>query len=224
MGRVIIQPHTTKNPITLIGEEAGICYGTDTTDPVKNYKRGKRCIEDGHGRVLEFPQVYMILDGYSARVMREYYTHIGGAPTRLQASTRYIGYSDFDYITPPNIEKDPVAKEIYDDCIHHIAIARVRLATECGIDKEDSANLLPLGMETKVVVRTNARQLIDMNGTRECTRAYWEFGDVMRDIKAALSEYSEEWKYLIDTQFKVKCDIVGYCLETECCGRNEKKN
>ena len=71
MGRVIIQPHTTKNPITLIGEEAGICYGTDTTDPVKNYKRGKRCIEDGLGRVLEFPQVYMILDGYSARVMRE---------------------------------------------------------------------------------------------------------------------------------------------------------
>lgn len=55
MGKVIIQSHTTKNPITLIGEEAGICYGTDTTDPAKNYKRGKRCIEDGHGRALEFP-------------------------------------------------------------------------------------------------------------------------------------------------------------------------
>ena len=63
-----------------------------------------------------------------------------------------------------------------------------------------------------------------MDGVRECTRAYWEFRNIMKDIKAALSEYSEEWKYIIDTQFKVKCDIVDYCLETECCGRHEKKN
>lgn len=222
MGRVIIQPHTTKNPITLIGEEAGICYGTDTTDPVKNYRRGKRCIEDGHGRVLEFPQVYMILDGYSARVMREYYTHIGGAPTRLQASTRYITYDDFAYITPEFYSDEII--EFYQDTMDYIADRYETLVEEYGMAKEDAANVLPLGMESKVVVRTNARQLIDMSGNRECSRAYWEFQIVMRDIKQALSEYSEEWKYLVDTQFKVKCDIVGYCLESECCGRHEKKN
>lgn len=222
MGRVIIQPHTTKNPITLIGEEAGICYGTDTTDPVKNYKRGKRCIEDGHGRVLEFPQVYMILDGYSARVMREYYTHIGGAPTRLQASTRYITYDDFAYITPDFYSDEII--DFYKETMDYIADRYETLVEEYGMAKEDAANVLPLGMETKVVVRTNPRQLIDMNGNRECSRAYWEFQIVMRDIKQALSEYSEEWKYLVDTQFKVKCDIVGYCLESECCGRHEKKN
>ena len=46
----------------------------------------------------------------------------------------------------------------------------------------------------------------------------------MRDIRQALTEYSEEWAYLIDTQFKVKCDIVGYCLESDCCGRQNPKN
>ena len=222
MGRVIIQSHTTKNPITLIGEEAGICYGTDTTDPVKNYKRGKRCIEDGHGRVLEFPQVYMILDSYSARVMREYYTYIGGAPTRLQASTRYITYDNFAYITPEFYNDETI--DFYKETMDYIADRYEKLIEEYGMAKEDAANVLPLGMESKVVVRTNPRQLIDMSGNRECSRAYWEFQEVMRDIKQALSEYSEEWAYLVETQFKVKCDIAGYCLESECCGRQEPKN
>ena len=221
MGRVIIQSHTTKNPITLIGEEAGICYGTDTTDPVKNYKRGKRCIEDGHGRVLEFPQVYMILDSYSARVMREYYTHIGGAPTRLQASTRYITYDNFAYITPEFYNDETI--DFYKETMDYIANRYEKLIEEYGMAKEDAANVLPLGMESKVVVRTNPRQLIDMAGNRECSRAYWEFQEVMRDIKQALSEYSEEWAYLVETQFKVKCDVAGYCLESECCGRHEQK-
>jgi thymidylate synthase (FAD) len=154
--------------------------------------------------------------------MREYYTHIGGAPTRLQASTRYITYDDFAYITPDFYSDEII--EFYQDTMDYIADRYETLVKEYGMAKEDAANVLPLGMESKVVVRTNPRQLIDMDGTRECARAYWEFRNIMKDIKAALSDYSEEWKYIIDTQFKVKCDIVGYCLETECCGRNEKKN
>ena len=40
MGQVIILPETTKNPITLMGERAGICWGADSSDPAAN---GKRC-------------------------------------------------------------------------------------------------------------------------------------------------------------------------------------
>lgn len=39
MGKVIIQQYTTKYPITMIGEEAGTCWGADTSDSSKNYKR-----------------------------------------------------------------------------------------------------------------------------------------------------------------------------------------
>ena len=92
MGRVMIQNYTCKNPITMIGFEAGICWGADTADEKKNYRRGLDCLESGHGRTFEFPDVYLTLEGYSARVIREWYTHIGGQPTRLQASTRYINY------------------------------------------------------------------------------------------------------------------------------------
>ena len=71
MGRVMIQNYTCKNPITMIGFEAGICWGADTADEKKNYRRGLDCLESGHGRTFEFPDVYLTLEGYSARVIRE---------------------------------------------------------------------------------------------------------------------------------------------------------
>lgn len=64
MGKVIIQErYTTKNPITMIGEEAGTCWGADTNDDVKNYKRGLDCLSNEHGRTIEYPDVYMIWMG-----------------------------------------------------------------------------------------------------------------------------------------------------------------
>ena len=70
MGNVIILEETTKQPITLIGKRAGVCWGADITDDKRNYKRGIDCITSGHGRTLEYVNVEMILDGYSSRVIR----------------------------------------------------------------------------------------------------------------------------------------------------------
>ena len=145
MGQVIILPETTKQPITTIGKMAGVCWGADTTDAAKNYKRGWNCIESGHGRTEEFPDVYMELDGYSARVIREWYTHVGGMPTRLQASTRYINYGNFEYIVPPSIENNADALKEYMHCMDHIAFAARKLES-IDIPREDAAMLLPLAM------------------------------------------------------------------------------
>ena len=219
MGKIIIQEHTTKNPISLIGEEAGVCWGADTSDPEKNYKRGLECLKADHGRTLEFPDVYVILDGYSARVVREWYTHIGGAPTRLQASTRYIDYQKgFDYIIPPSIKNSPEAIEEYCECMAHI-LATLQSLEELGIPREDSALLLPLGMTTKFIAKYNLRTLISMSHQRECTRAYWEYRQSFSDLKKALSNYSPEWKYLIENYFKPKCELYGKCNEKYSCGR-----
>ena len=221
MGKVTIQPHTTKFPIQLIGEEAGVCYGSDTSSPEKNYKRGMQCISDGHGRVMEFPQIYCVIEGYSARFMRELYTHIGGAPTRTQASTRYINYGDFNYIIPPSVHNDTDAEDIYIATMNTISENFAKLQ-DMGIPKEDIANILPLGMESQMVWRTNLRNAVDMSHQRECSRAYWEFRDFMRDFKKALSEYSEEWATLVETQFKPKCEVCGFCTEKFSCGRKPK--
>ena len=219
---VIIQEETTKNPITLMGKEAGICY--DSADsPSRNYKRGLECLETNHGRVLEFPQVYMIIGDHSAKFARELYTHIGGAPTRLQASTRYVDYRNkLNYIIPHTIYENDKALKIYEEALESIRNATEQLA-ELNIPKEDYSMLYPLGMTSKVVVRTNLRNLIDMSHQRMCTRAFWEFRNVFSELDCALSNYSEEWKYIVENYFMPKCQYLGYCPEKNSCGKMPKR-
>ncbi len=222
MAKIIIIEETTKNPITLMGQRAGVCWGANIEDAEKNYKRGLDCLASGHGRVMEYVNVEVILDGYSARVIREWYTHIGGGPTRLQASTRYIKYEDFKYVIPHTIEKNPEAKAIYEETMNGIARSAAKLENEMGIPREDAAMLLPLGMETKIVDKRNLRSLVEMSHQRMCTRAYWEYRELMRDLCEALRNYSEEWAYLVDHYFMPKCEVSGFCTEKKSCGRKPK--
>lgn len=223
MRKIIILEETTKNPITLIGKRAGICWGADITDDKKNYKRGMDCIMSNHGRTLEYVNVEMIIDGYSARVIREWYTHLGGSPTRLQASTRYIDYEHgFNYVVPESVRKDEKRYEIYTEAIHQINKALVELE-DIGTPREDSALLLPLGMTTKIVDKRNLRNLVDMSHQRMCNRAYHEYRKLFEDICAELYKISEEWAWIVDNLFVPKCAYLGYCPEKKSCGRVQKK-
>lgn len=223
MGKVTIQRFTYKYPISMIGEEAGVCWGADTSDAAKNYKRGLDCLENEHGRTFEFPDVYMVLEGYSARVIREWYTHIGGSPTRLQASTRYIDYeSGFDFVTPPSIAGNEEAIGVYMDMMEVIQ-NNLKKLEQLGVPREDSALGLPLGMETKIVCKHNLRNLIDMSHQRECNRAYHEYRRLFGDVCAALSDYSEEWKYVVQHHFMPKCKYMGFCKERHSCGLMPKR-
>lgn len=223
MGNVIIQEYTTKNPITMIGEQAGICWGSDITDNKKNYQRGIECLNNKHGRTFEFPDVYTIIDGYSARVIREWYTHIGGSPTRLQASARYIDYKDFDYVIPKSIREKSIAERIYKSMMNDIK-KHLSALEEMEIPREDIAMGLPLGMCTKITDKRNLRNLIDMSRQRMCNRAYWEYREMFRDYCNALKNYSEEWEYLVNNYFKPKCDEYGYCVEKFSCGKCNKRD
>ena len=227
MGKITILEETTKNPITLIGKRAGVCWGADVTDDVKNYRRGMDCIKSGHGRALEYVNVEMVLEGYSARVIREWYTHIGGAPTRLQASTRYINYTDgkgFEYVVPPSIQNNPTAKVRYEILMKRINDVCAELETVHGIPREDSALCLPLGMTTNIVDKRNLRNLVDMSHQRLCGRAYHEYRRLFRDVADALYGVSEEWKWVVDELLVPKCDYLGYCPEKKSCGRAGQKH
>lgn len=227
---VTIQEFTTKNPITMIGYEAGVCWGADVSDDKKNYKRGWECLTNQHGRTYEFPDVYMTIEGYSARCIREWYTHIGCLPTRLQASTRYINYGDFEAIVPITIAErnedaeiiETEAYKTYVDALDNIRIS-IKKLIDLGVPKEDANMLLPLGMTTKMVDKRNLRNLIDMSHQRECNRTYWEYGQLFSEISLKLSNYSEEWATIVDKFFMPKCEYLGYCPEKYSCGMMPKQ-
>lgn len=222
-GKVQILSETTDEPLTLSGYAAGACWGADTNDHEKNFKRGIECYRSGHWRALEYPQIYMILDGWSAKCIREFYTHIISV-TRLQASTRYIQYGDFEFTTPKSIADNEAAEKIYLDTMENIQES-IKKLEELGIPKEDASGLLPLNYNTKVVVRIGLRELINMCEQRLCTRAYHEYRDLMHEIIDALKIYSDEWYWLIEEEHMLipKCQRLGYCNEKYSCGRYPKK-
>ncbi len=228
MGTVIITKDTTKYPITMIGRYAGVCWGANTSDNEKNYKRGLDCIESEHGRTWEFPDVYAIIDGYSAKVLREWYTHVGGLPTRLQASTRYINYSKgegFKYVTPPTIANDKDALAEWSLMMSDINDMISKFINVYNIPVEDATMALPIAYQSKMVDKRNFRNIVDMSFQRTCTRAYWEYrNQLMKDYLNALREYSEEWKTLIDMTCKPKCEKTGFCTEKKTCGRKPRKD
>lgn len=213
--KVIIHEETTKKPITMIGNFAGICWHGKST-PEANFNRGLDCLKSQHGRTFEFPDIYMELDENSARVIREWYTHIGGSPTRLQESTRYVNMKDFRFYTPDSVKQSKEARRVYSHIMNKINTAYTQLE-RLGIPKEDCAYVLPLAYETNIVVKHNLRNLIDMSHQRLCKRALKEYRDLFQEIMKQLSEYSDEWRYVIENYFVPKCKYLGYCPEKNSC-------
>lgn len=227
--KIEILNETTEHPLIKMGEMSGICWNADTKDAEKNRKRAISCIKAGHGRVLEYVDVEMVISGASARCLRELYTHIGGSPTRLQSSTRYVSEEQgFGYYIPPKIENNEELKSIYEEGMETIQKTYNSLMARKAT-KEDAANILPLGMESKMVWKINLRALINFMNRRLCTRALKEIRDLSIEIKDRLAEKNEEWAWIAENLFVPTCEIYKYrnpnlvfCPEQQCCGRHKK--
>ena len=200
-----------ENPLTLIGEVASFCWGSK---PSKNI--GIKCLKSDHGRTFEYPDIIISIEGYSARMIRELYTAMIGV-SKLQSSTRYINYKDFEYYTPDSIRNNDEALCKYDRLMAKIMDAYEYLEDECKIPKEDIANVLPLGMMTKVALKINLRAILYLFELRTCTRAYIEYRVFMKELREVLCSISEEWKFIIDNFAKVKCVKQGNCFEDQSC-------
>lgn len=200
----------TENPLTHIGGIAGICYGQD--NPKRFRKIAERCLAEGHGRVSEFADITIEIDGYSAKMIRELFTHCVGT-SRVQSSTRYIDYSkgQFEYVTPSSVIKSG-KEDIWHKAIMEVNKA-MNILKDSGVPVEDFTNLLPLAYTTKMVLKINLRALIHMFHVRACTCAYWEFRNFMKDLKMELSKLGDEWEFLSKEYFVPKCIANGYCDE-----------
>ena len=203
----------TRKPLTLIGTCAKECWDSN---PKNLAKVAEECIASQHGRVEEFGDITIVIDGYSARAIRELYTHIIGT-TRLQSSTRYINYNNLDYFTPPSVNKSDRAIREYDDVMSSIKEGYYELE-QLGVPKEDIANILPLGMISKMVLKINIRALIHLAEMRLCARAYHEIRALVNEILEVVKELDDEWATIINL-CKPRCEVHGYCPEKFSCGR-----
>jgi len=200
-----------------MGEVASTCWGSKGSKQI-----GIDCITSGHHRVMEYPDMTIEISGYSARMIRELYTHIVGT-TRLQESTRYIDCENFGYYLPDSIlnykdngtANNPLT--IYNGLMKVIRESYKELI-DYGIPKQDVANILPLGMHSKIVLKINLRALLHMAELRLCKRALPEFQDFMNELFHILKRVDSEWDYIMFNYYKPKCEVIGYCIEKNSCG------
>jgi len=100
---------------------------------------------------------------------------------------------------------------------------------DIGVPREDAANILPLGMMTKMVWKVNLRTLINFFHKRLCTRALKEIRNLANELKELLASQDAEWKWLAANLFVPQCEQytfmnkeLAFCQEARCCGRHPK--
>lgn len=220
---IILLNDTTEFPLQKIGETAGICWGAPVDDVTKNIKRAKDCIKSDHGRTLEWVNIELIIESVSARCMREIGRHCVGT-SYLQSSTRYIDESNFVFYVPPKCNDSAE----YSDTMVTIHQSYQNMLNS-GIPGEDAANILPLGMYSKMIWKINLRSMVNFMQKRLCMRALNEIRTFAVMIKDILSARNEEWDWIVKSlfvpgceRFKYRNESLCFCQETRGCGRYPK--
>ncbi|MDD4698962.1 MAG: FAD-dependent thymidylate synthase [Oscillospiraceae bacterium] len=203
----------TPQPEKTVAAAAKLCYSSSTIDnimdgltPEKSASFVEMLSEIGHESPIEHAYFTFGVEGVSRTLLAQVTRH-RMASFSVQ-SQRYVVADQFEYIIPPEIESDAVAKDIYLKAMEDGQKTYDRLADILkekhkkqmiadGMDEksasraaekkaiEDARFVLPNACATKMVITMNARSLLNFFRLRCCNRAQWEIHE-MADRMLAL--------------------------------------
>lgn len=213
----------TPNPMNQMGSAAGYAYNTTNE---KYFERiAKQCLDEGHHRVAEFPDIEFEFSEYSGKVIRELFRHIH--LTALQESTRYVDMENFKYQIPPSVLKNKEALDIWNEHMK-ITTENISKLKKTGVPTEDFSNLLPLAYDTKGIMKIGLRELMHIFNVRSCTCAYHEARKFCSDLKKEIENLGDaQWEWISKKYLVPKCDIKLFCEEEKrwhLCKRHPKKS
>ena len=205
---------------------AGDIYEDGLSEPEKAEEFIRKVVATGHESPLEHAKFTFAIQGVSRAATHQLVRH--RLASYSQQSQRYVKESQFDYIVPPSIEKDPRMKELFlstMDIIQENYNKLLQLYKECGqkgeVANQDARFLLPQASETKVVVTMNCRELLHFFKQRCCVRAQWEIRAVANEM---LSIARKELPGVFHNA-GAQCESLGFCPEGEkfTCGKYPAK-
>ncbi len=200
----------TPEPEKLAATAAKLCYSSSdigtlrdglTEDKVDSFI--DMIVSIGHESVLEHVSFTFGIEGISRACSHQLVRH--RIASYSQKSQRYVNENGFEFITPPEIDALPEAKEEFDRIMDEITESYEKIADlltdkhkVClmaeGMDEkqaaskarklanEDARFLLPNACETKIVVTMNVRSLFNFFRHRCCNRAQWEIRAVANEM------------------------------------------
>ncbi|HRZ15497.1 MAG TPA: FAD-dependent thymidylate synthase [Candidatus Omnitrophota bacterium] len=200
-------------------------------DPIPYHARSSGCF-----RVIKWVEIASIEcagieDTYDIEMQAPHHNFVanGFVVHNSQQSQRYVKESQFDYIIPPSIEKDPRKKEVFLQTMKEIQeqynklLALYKEGGQQGeVANQDARFVLPQAAETKIVVSMNCRELLHFFKHRCCVRAQWEIRALAGRMLAMAREKLPE----IFGAAGAKCESLGYCPEGEkfSCGKYPSKD
>ncbi len=208
-------------------EFAGNIFEKAKGDPKKMAEFITKIAASGHESPLEHVKFTFAVEGVSRALSHQLVRH--RLASYSQQSQRYVKEDNFNYIIPPTIKKDSEALKEYEDVLSRIQEGYNRLLNllkNKGIVAEkanqDARFVLPQGVETKIVITMNCRELLHFFSLRCCSRAQWE-------IKALADKMLSVCKKELPAVFSkagAKCEALEYCPEGKkfTCGRYPVKS
>ena len=213
--KVTLLQHTPE-PEKIIASAAKLCYSESGVENIldglteeKTEKFLAMLMNLGHESPIEHVSFTFGIEGVSRSLLAQFTRHrIASYSVKSQ---RYVKEGMFEFILPPEIEKNEEAKKLFLETMEQDQKAYDRL-TEIlqkkhfetylneGLDEktakskaekqaiEDARFVLPNACETKMVVTMNARSLMNFFHHRCCTRAQWEIRAVADEMLRLVKE------------------------------------
>jgi thymidylate synthase (FAD) len=177
----------TLEPEKMVAVAARLCYSPVGVDELMD-KLGNEDIEklvrfvikSGHHSTTEHINFTFAIEGVSRALTHQLVRH--RIASYNQQSQRYVKFKDnFEYVTPPSIEKDKDSKKKFDSLISNIHNLYKELL-DIGVEAEDARYILPNASETKIIVTMDGRELLHFFTVRCCNRAQWEIRKLAKEM------------------------------------------
>lgn len=210
----------TPDPERMVAMSARLCYSpVGAEELVENMsstqveKLVSKIVEMEHLSTLEHVSFTFAIEGISRVLTHQLVRH--RIASYSQQSQRYVSEHDFEYIMPPAIAANDLAKSKFEQLMDTIQSTYNELI-ELGVHKEDARYCLANAAETKMVVTMNARTLLHFFELRCCARAQWE----IRHLAELMLSQVKAIAPLLFKKAGPTCVTSNYCSEGELtCGR-----
>ncbi len=211
----------TPNALKVIYTACRTCYSAVGPLQLKDVSVNKMkelistVTQSGHHSVLEHVSFTLAIDGVSRALTHQLVRH--RLASYSQQSQRYVKYEENDkkpeFIIPEKIKKSIAAKKYYLETMQSI-FESYRTLIDMGIPAEDARYLLPNGIETKLIMTMNLRELISASKLRLCFRAQAEIQKLFIEIRKHINKTNP----FLASFLKPKCQHQQFCDEKKSCG------
>ncbi len=213
---------STPDADKIVAAAAKICYSPSGAEEILNgLDAGKTASflsmlrKAGHFSPFEHASFTFAIDGVSRVATHQLVRH--RVASYSQQSQRYVEMKGSRCVVPLSVMENAEALAIFNDH-SDAAFAAYQKLVALGIPKEDARFILPHGMETRLVVTMNARELHHFFALRLCRRAQWEIRETARGM---LCEARAAAPLIFDAAGP-SCVTGGKCTEAHSCGNPYK--